>query len=51
MKWIGKGVLLVGRKIIKHGDDIPSGIHKDRLKRLKEQGNIGVVIEPVKPEK
>jgi hypothetical protein len=51
LKWIGKGVLLVGKRIIKYGEDIPSGIHKDRLRRLKEQKCIGTIIEPVAPER
>jgi hypothetical protein len=50
MKWIGTGVLLVGKKLIKYGDDIPSGIHKDRLRRLKRDKCIGSIVEAVVPE-
>jgi hypothetical protein len=51
LKWIGKGVLKVGDKLLKHGDNIPKNFDKKRLKKFKTQGLIGAIIEPVEAEK
>lgn len=50
-RWIGAGVLSYGGKDIKYGDPIPDGIDKDRLKLLKDQGQVGEIIEYVDPSK
>ncbi len=44
MKWIGNGVLRVGKKDYFYGDDIPTeGISPERIAQLKSRGKIGEV--------
>lgn len=50
MKWIGRGVLSIGDRLLKHGDNIPRNFPKERLEYFKKKGLIGTIIEPVKPE-
>lgn len=50
MKWIGKGVLRIGKKRIGYGDDIPKNFPKERIKKLAKKRLIGEIAEPVDPE-
>ncbi len=44
MKWIGPGVLRVGKKDYGYGDTIPAkGLSPDRIAQFKKLGNIGEV--------
>ena len=49
MKWIKKGTLRVSETLtLKYGDDIPKkGISAERLKKFKELGYIGDIIENI----
>ncbi|MCK5219316.1 hypothetical protein KAR10_07335 [bacterium] len=46
-KWIGEGVLRVGKKLIGYGKDIPTELSRGRLNKLIKKGKIGKLIEAV----